>query len=225
MKFRFLLGIGIILLCFSVGTVWFLRGGQTLAPTEQQVLNTPSDLPEHSLGAANAPLILVEYASFTCGHCATFHETTYPFLKKNYIDTGKLRFILRPLPLDPVARAATLFTYCVPESQFFPLVDVLFRTQEVWAFGEDPYTGLLDIARQVGVSRPEFEACILDQKRSESLRKTETYAQEVLSVQSTPSFFLNGEKRSEALTPQELESWIAQHTTKQNTQMQESGAE
>ncbi len=81
------------------------------------------------MGDANAPVTIVEYASMTCPHCAAFHETTLPALKEKYIDTGKVKLILREFPFDPRAAAAFMLARCAPPEQYFPMVDVLFKQQ------------------------------------------------------------------------------------------------
>ena len=92
----------------------------------------PGALPDKVLGKADAPVTIVEYASMTCSHCAHFHETTFPALKKKYIDTGKARLIFREFPFDPRAEAGFMLARCAGDN-YFPMVEVLFKQQESWA--------------------------------------------------------------------------------------------
>ena len=89
-------------------------------------LMKPGALPDKVLGSEDAPLTIVEYASMTCGHCANFHKNTYPHLKKEYVETGKARFVFREFPLDPVASAAFMLARSVPEDKYFEVVDFMF---------------------------------------------------------------------------------------------------
>src|SRR5262245_3685832 len=101
----------------------------TLAPSSGEVslaeLMTPGPLGDMELGNPNAPVTIVEYASMTCPHCAHFHEAVYPELKKKYIDTGKVRFIFREFPLDPLAAGASAIARCAGKDKFFPLIEAL----------------------------------------------------------------------------------------------------
>ena len=87
----------------------------------------PGALPEMALGEANAPVTIVEYMSMTCPHCANFHNDTFDAIKAKYIDSGKVRFIVREFPFDPRAAAAFMLARCAPEGQYFPMVSMLFR--------------------------------------------------------------------------------------------------
>src|ERR1700687_5944958 len=98
-------------------------------------LMAPPPLGDESLGSANAPVTIIEYASMTCPHCAHFHETTFPELKKKYIDTGKVRFIFREFPLDSVAATAFMVARCADKDKYFPMIEVLFQQQNTWAVG------------------------------------------------------------------------------------------
>jgi protein-disulfide isomerase len=96
---------------------------------DEDELLKPGPLGDKILGDENAPVTIVEYASMTCGHCANFHERTWPDLKKDYIETGKVRFIFREFPLDPVASAAFMLARCAPQEKYFDIVDIMFEEQ------------------------------------------------------------------------------------------------
>src|SRR6187455_2752904 len=101
-------------------------------PTDE--LMKADALPEMAMGSDKAKVTVIEYASMTCPHCAHFAETTFTPFKEKYVDTGKVRFIFREFPFDPVATAAFMLARCAPADSFFPMVDLLFRQQQNWAY-------------------------------------------------------------------------------------------
>ena len=120
----------------------------------------PGTLPDQMLGKADAPVTIVEYASMTCPHCAHFHATTLPELKKKYIDTGKARLIFREFPFDPRAEAGFMLARC-SKDKYFPMIDVLFKQQANWASVENAKDALLQISKLAGFSQ-EFLRGLLD---------------------------------------------------------------
>ena len=156
------------------------------------------------LGSDSAPVTIVEYASVTCPHCAAFHQTTYPALKSKYIDTGKVKLIFREFPTQPaaVATAGFMLARCA-EDKYYPMLDAIFSQQQSWA--QDPYNGLLRIARQAGFSQEKFDACLKDQKLAEQIQAVAQRGNEQFKVESTPTFFINGKKYVGALSMPELE--------------------
>lgn len=157
-----------------------------------------------ALGNPEAPVTVVEYASMTCNHCASFHKETLPELQKKYIDTGKIYFILREMPFDPVATAGFMLARCMPESAYFPTISALFETQHSWAFSKDPAAGLRAIARQAGMSDANFEKCLTDNDLAAKVQASAVYANTQLGVNATPTFFINGKKISGAMG---IEAW------------------
>lgn len=172
-------------------------------------LMEPGALPDQVLGKAAAPVTIVEYASLTCSHCAHFHNTTFPVLKEKYIDTGKVRFILREFPLDIVAKAAFMLARCSGEGKYYPMVDVLFETQKNWAFTNNPAQALLAIAKQSGMSEQQFNTCLSDAKLAENVNAVAERGAKDFGVDSTPTFFINGKKVAGAMSPEELDKELA----------------
>jgi protein-disulfide isomerase len=169
-------------------------------PARAQTVNVadlmaPGPLPDRIVGAGpgKTQVTVVEYASMTCSHCARFHTTVYPDFKKKYIDTGKARYILREFPLDPIAAGAFALARCLPEDKYYPMIEVLFEQQKNWAFVPDPPKALLSIAKQAGFTEQSFEACLTDQKLSQSIEETARRANEKFGVSGTPTFFINGQ--------------------------------
>jgi protein-disulfide isomerase len=181
--------------------------GSALAQTVSTAdLMKAQALPEMTMGADNAPVTIVEYASMTCPHCAHFQETTFPELKKRYIDTGKVRFITREFPLDSLAAAAFMLARCAGETdktKYFALVDTLYRQQRTWAV-EKPLPPLLAIAKQAGFSEKTFDACLSNQKLLDGIEEIRQRAQSEFKVESTPTFFVNGTKLPGALSIEDM---------------------
>ena len=157
-------------------------------------LMEPGPLKEMALGDENAPVTIVEYMSMTCPHCAAFHESNFKPLVEKYVDTGKVRFVLREFPFDPRAAAAIMLARCAPENQFFPMVDVMFKQQRSWATAPDGREALLQIARLAGFTQESFEACLTNQKLLDDVNAVRTKAGNEFGVQSTPTFFVNGKR-------------------------------
>lgn len=152
-----------------------------------------SDLEEMVLGAEDAPVTVIEYASMTCGHCASFHTLTYPALKEKYIDTGKVRFVMREFPLDPLAAAAFMLARCAPGGRYFETVDLFFERQADWTQTNDPLGEMLKLAKQAGFTQAEFEGCLTNQQLLDGINAVKDRGADAFGVSSTPTFFINGE--------------------------------
>ena len=175
-------------------------------PTEE--LMTPGPLGEASQGNAEAPVTIIEYASMTCSHCAGFAVTTYPELKKRYIDAGKVRYILREFPLDPLAAAGFMLARCAGDGKFFDVVDLLFHQQADWAFVKTPLPALLNLAKQAGFTQQTFDQCLANQKVLDGIDWVRQRGSEKFGVSSTPTFFINGKIQRGALPIDELAKLI-----------------
>jgi protein-disulfide isomerase len=156
----------------------------------------PVSLPDMALGPANATVTITEYASMTCPHCAAFNETVFPKIKSEYIDTGKIRYVFREFPLDIKAAAGSMLSRCIAKedgAKYFAVTDMLFRQQNDWVMKNTTET-LTRIGKQAGLSQQAVEDCLKDQALLDKIAADQKYAAEVLKVDSTPTFFLNGEK-------------------------------
>jgi protein-disulfide isomerase len=171
-------------------------------------LLVPGPLGDEIQGQADAPVTIVEYASMTCPHCSHFHETTYPEMKKKYIDTGKVRFIFREFPLDPLAAAAAMLARCAGKDKFFPLIDAFFAQQKDWVV-QKPLQPMFAIAKQAGFTQQSFDECLANQQLLNNLEEQRTRATQKFNVNSTPTFFINGKTVRGALTPEELDKQVA----------------
>lgn len=179
-----------------------LAGGN--AARAQTKLPDAGPLGDVWLGSADAKVTIVEYASLTCSHCATFHSATWPELKKKYIDTGKVRFTLREFPLDPLATAGFMLARCNGNDKYIPMTDLLFAQQRNWAFTEKPVDALSALVKQAGFTQESFEACLKRQDIYDAVTVVKDGGAKA-GVDSTPTFFINGQKRSGALTIAEFD--------------------
>jgi protein-disulfide isomerase len=177
---------------------------QTVAEAE---LMQPGPLGEQVLGDDKAPVTIIEYASMTCPHCAHFALTTFPQIKEKYVDTGKVRFILREFPFDPVAAGAFMLARCAGKDKFFAVVDLLFRTQTTWAV-EKPLQPMLATVKQAGFTEDSFKACLANQKVLDGIEWVRNRGADKFKVQSTPTFFINGQMTVGALSFEEMEKLI-----------------
>jgi protein-disulfide isomerase len=160
---------------------------------DMTALLEPGPLGDKVLGSADAPVTIVEYASMTCGHCAAFANQTFPALKEKYIDTGKVRFILREFPLDPLAAAAFMLARCAPPDKFYDMVDLFFAQQKNWAYSDDPVTALMNLSKQAGFTQESFEACLTNQELLDGINAVKDRGAQKFGVDSTPTFFVNGQ--------------------------------
>ena len=164
--------------------------------------NSPSGMSEHevvgdhAIGNPDADVTVVEYASVVCPACANWHTSVYPDLKKKYIDSGKIRFIFREFPTQPenLARAGFLIANCADETKFMENISLQFQRQPVILRSDNIREEYINIAKAAGLSEDDFEACIANEEEN---AKYEAVVQGGIDagVTSTPSFFINGEKR------------------------------
>ncbi len=165
-------------------------------------------LSDMALGDKDAAVVVIEYASVTCPHCATFHEDIFPEIKEDYIDTGKIRYIFREFPTAPanLSVAGSMLARCAAEERgddaYFLVLDALFKNQgnpyqenKGWIYGDNPRQELLKIASQAGMSAEDFDACMKRQELLDFLNANIKEGSEKYGVNSTPSFVLNGQTR------------------------------
>lgn len=158
-------------------------------------------LSDMAVGSPDAPITVVEYASVTCPHCATFHQEVYPSIKEQYIETGKVRFIFREFPTAPanLSVAGSMLARCAADKggndAYFVVLNALFATQRTWIYGESPRDELLKIAAQAGMGAEEFDACVKRQELLDYLNENIKEGSDKYGIASTPSFVLNGQVR------------------------------
>ena len=146
------------------------------------------------IGNVDAPVTIFEYASYSCSHCANFTQRVYPSLKKEYIDTGKVRFILRDFPLDEPSLRAAQLTRCVPKEGYESLSKTLFQQRQNWAYGKDFPEKLENIAKIIGMSGADFHACMENKEVEDIVLNYRYNVSKAYNLTSTPSFIINGKK-------------------------------
>ena len=170
----------------------------------------PVSLPDMALGPADAKVTITEFASMTCPHCAAFNAEVFPKIKAEYIDTGKIRYIFREFPLDIKAAAGSMLSRCIAKddpAKYFAVTDLLFKQQNDWVLKNTTET-LTRIGKQAGLTQQAVENCLKDQALLDKIAADQKYASEVLKVDSTPTFFINGEKIKGEISIEEFEKKI-----------------
>ncbi len=167
---------------------------------------------ERSLGAANAPVVVIEYFSLTCSHCADFHAKTLPSIKEKYVQTGKVRLIMRDYPIDRSALAAAMLTRCAPRERYFAFVDILLRSWDKWARARDPHAALARIGRLGGVDEDTFNQCLTSKALLEKVVQSRMEASNLFSIDSTPSFVINGKTYRGALPFEDFDRILGELT-------------
>ena len=184
--------------------------GEAMAQTATAALVAkPMSLPDMALGPAKAPVSITEYASMSCPHCAAFEQNVFPMLKSKYIDTGKVRFVFREFPLDIKAAAASMLARCIAgddAGKYFEAIDLLFKQQD--PLMEQTKDALKLIGKQAGMNEQAVESCEKDQALLDKLKADQAFAFEVLKVNATPTFFINGEMVKGAMSFEELDQKI-----------------
>ncbi|MFV0367806.1 MAG: thioredoxin domain-containing protein [Hyphomicrobiaceae bacterium] len=203
-----------------------------LNPSEQvynagprQVLKDPSvaeimetgPLPEMSFGRADAPVTVIKYMSLTCPYCRKFQAEVYPELKKNYIDTGKVRFILREFPIGRSSGNATVALRCAPADKYMALYGKFLSQQGKWVSQEVRLDAIYEVAQQVGVSRAQFDSCLQDKKLVAGLKWVKDRGR-TLGIIGTPNFFIDGKLVKKVLTYADLSAMIDAALAENSTQ-------
>jgi len=160
---------------------------------------------DHSLGKANAPITIVEFASLTCPHCAAFHADTFPQLEETWIADGRARMVFRHYPLDALALRASAVSECFDGERFFGFIGLLFKTQAQWSRADDPINALRGLSRQAGMNDETFDSCVNDEATLDRILQKVVDARNDHQIQSTPSFVINGRKVEGARSFEELQ--------------------
>jgi protein-disulfide isomerase len=155
------------------------------------------EVAEMTMGDPDAPVTLVEYAMFTCPHCAAFAQDVFPKIKENYIDTGKVRLVFREVYFNKPALWAAMIARCAPADRYFGVADALFATQASWAAESDPQAmlgKLYGVGRQAGLSNEQMDACMQDRAMAEALVAEYQKNAAADGVEATPTFLIDGKK-------------------------------
>jgi protein-disulfide isomerase len=156
-----------------------------------KLLAASSPLGDRVLGSATAPVVMVEYASATCHHCAEFHNTILPTIKSEFVDTGKVKLIFREFPLDQVAMAVFMLARCLPEDRYFPVIEQIFAKQDIWTKGNKPAEAF-KIMETEGMTKPQFDACLKRTDLAKSIYEFMQKSSSDFAIKGTPAIFING---------------------------------
>ncbi len=194
-----------VVIGIAAGGYYLSKGGSTPAVAQTSV-DTPqssdvdtSGIPEMVLGDASAPITLIEYASFTCPHCASFHENVYPQLKADYIDSGKVKFVFREVYFDRFGLWASMIARCGGQERFFGITDLLMKGQSEWARAGDPVAiadAIRKVGRLAGLGDEQLQSCLQDEDNAKELVAWYQSNAAEDQVTGTPSFLINGTKYS-----------------------------
>ncbi len=189
---RLLVVATIVTLVLAGGAWFFLAGGHSQPAAGWEIRAT-----DRTLGNRQSKVVLIEYASPTCPHCAEFNDQVFPDLKRDYIDNGKILYVLRAFMRSPADGAAEKLARCVPESRYFDAMDMLFRNQVMWSPGAgvlDLHGGLVRIGRMLGLEAGQVDACLNSTAEDDRLNRQTAEASERYGVTGVPTFVLNGGK-------------------------------
>jgi protein-disulfide isomerase len=172
-----------------IGVALLLLLGAAPALAQPGPVPAPDD---HVLGDVQAPVVIIEYASLTCPHCAHFHETTLPRLREKWIDPGKAQLIFRDFPLDKAALVAATMARCGEPSTYFPLIGDLFARQREWTKADDVPAALTRIGVAHGLREDAIRGCWTDDRLTNEVLQSRLTAEQEYDVDSTPTLFING---------------------------------
>ena len=196
------------LLTLASGILLSACGGDDAKPTKGSTDGRSSfeTLTDHALGNADAPITLVEYASVTCPHCATWSLSVFPELRKKYVDSGKVRYVFREFPTPPVdlANAGHLLANCAAEDKYFDLLHTMFKRQTELRVSSDKKGEFVKLAKSAGMSEADFDACMVNQKEIDRLGAV-IRGGENAGVTGTPTFFINGVLAKNIFTLEQFE--------------------
>jgi protein-disulfide isomerase len=185
-------------------------------PTLAEVMQPASSLPEISFGRVDAPVTLIKYASMTCPYCKKFHAESFPQLKRDYIDTGKVRFIIREFPIGKSSGTATVAMRCVATDKYLDLYGRFMAQQGAWVSQEVRPEAIFKVAAQAGVTEAQFSACMADKALAGQLNAIKERGRK-LGVIGTPNFFIGNKLIKSVVTYADLKIMIDQQLTAPKT--------
>lgn len=165
-------------------------------------------LPDRVLGSETAPVTVIEYASPTCPHCAAFHNTVYPAFKTEYVDTGKVKFIVRPFVRNVLDAVVFMLAEAAGETQYHTILETYFRTQDQWGASQTPRDAILAIAQQLGFTPESFDAALTNQEMFTAMETMREQALNDFNLEGTPTFYINGKQLTGDKTLEQLAAEI-----------------
>jgi protein-disulfide isomerase len=193
----------------SIASFYGLGSAQAQEGTSHDVAKLAAVvLPDRVLGSAEAKVTVIEYASPTCPHCAAFHNNVYPQFKTDYIDTGKVKFILRPFVRNVLDAVVFMLAEAAGEDQYHTVIETYFKTQDQWGTSETPRDAILEIAKQLGFTDQTFDAALTNQELFAAMETMRKQALDEFKLEGTPTFYVNGKQLTGDKTLEQLKAEI-----------------
>ena len=195
-------------LAVAVGVAWWFAGPVSapqlpapIAAADAQTADAAQfdQVPDMRKGDPDAPVTVIEYASFTCPHCANFHRNVFPQLQAEFVDTGQVQWIKREVYFDRPGLWAAMLARCGGDSRYFPMVDLIYETQRDWAASSDPSAiaeNLRSLGRRTGLTNEEVDVCLMDAEQAQAMVAVYQHNATEHGISSTPSFVVDGELHS-----------------------------
>ncbi len=187
----------------------------TYVPPQAELM-AAGPLGDRVLGNPNAPITVIEYASLTCPHCRNYHASVFPRVKREYIDTGKVRYIVREFPIGHTSGTAAIVNRCAPEDKYFFLLNQFLTRQPEWVSQEVRPDAIFSVAKASGMTRETFDKCLSNQVIIDGLTEVKQRGRQ-FGVIGTPTFFINGRKAQGEVTFEEIKGMIEQAPPSQNS--------
>ncbi len=192
----------------SLSGVGIAQGAEGDMIDEARLMAPAGGLTDHALGNADAPVTVIEYASPTCPHCATFHNTVYEPFKAEYVDTGKVQFIVRPFARNALDAAIFMLAEAAGPENYHDVIATFFKTQNEWGMSETPRDALYAIALQLGFTEESFNAALTNQDVLAGIEAQKNQALDDFGLTGTPTFYVNGKTLSGGKTLEQLAAEI-----------------
>jgi protein-disulfide isomerase len=207
-----LIGTGAAVVAAAAGTGASFLFGSTAALAQQfdaaKLLAPAGGVADHVIGNKDAKVTVIEYLSPTCPHCKTFHETVYPQLKAEYIDTNKIQFIPRPFVRNVLDAVVFMLAEAAGAEKYHEVVDTYFRTQNDWVTSPTPADAMFAIAQQLGFTKETYDAALTNQALFSGLETMRDQATREFQLQGTPTFYVNGKMLNGGVTFDSLKAEI-----------------
>ena len=199
------IGAVVILIIAGIGYAYYVMntgGGDAMAGTPGFTLVST----DKTMGNPKAPVVLIEYGAPSCSICAYFFQNTFPELKRNYIDTGKVFYVFRVFPLRELDGDAEKMARCLPEDKYFPFIDQLWKNQPKWDNAEyngiaDPHAALVQEGRIAGMTAEQVDQCMNNKDEDARINKVGAEAEQRYSINATPTFIMDGTVLSAGAIP------------------------
>lgn len=193
----------------SIASYYGLGAAQAQEGTTHDVAKLAQiAIPDVVAGPADATVTVIEYASPTCPHCAAFSNDVYPALKAEYIDTGKIKFIIRPFVRNVLDAVVLMLAYAAGNEQYYVALETFYKTQDQWSTSEKPRDAILEIAKQLGFTDQTFEAALTNQELFAAMETMRQQALDEFKLEGTPTFYVNGKQLTGNKTLEQLKAEI-----------------